>query len=288
MRHVLILGATGLLGSAVTKKLTGVQKYRVTASCRSSAITTLQEVLPDDPLCHRTLFDPEAFVREEGEEWPFFREQPFDFVVNCIGIIKPNIQKVGIESTIRVNSLFPHVLARFCSRHQIGLIHITTDCVYSGEKGSYVEADPHDCDDVYGRSKSLGEPCDDAMVLRTSIIGPEIHNFTSLVSWAKSESGHSIKGFTNHKWNGVTTATYGDVVDRVIDQQLYSPGLFHLYSPRPVTKFELLQKINQRYDLHLNIEAVPASVAVDRTLWSNFNFCNSLSLPDLDEQIREM
>ena len=288
MKHILILGTTGMLGSAVTKKLTGVQKYRVTATCRESAMNTLREVLPDSPLCHRAIFDPEAFVNDPAEEWPLFDDEPFDFVVNCIGIIKPNIAKVGVESTVRINSLFPHVLARFCYDHQIGLIHITTDCVYRGDKGSYIETDPHDCDDVYGKSKSLGEPFDRAMVLRTSIIGPEVHNYTSLVSWAKSQAGKHVNGFTNHKWNGVTTATYGDVIDRIITEQIWTPGLFHLYSPQSMTKFELLQEIDRRYELHLNINPKEAPVAVDRTLTSVHGFCGSLNLPDLDEQIRVM
>lgn len=288
MNHVLVLGGTGMLGSAVTKKLTGLRKYRVTATCRPESITTLREVLPDDPLCRRVLFDPEEFVREEGEAWPFFHEQPFDFVVNCIGIIKPQVAKVGVESTIRVNSLFPHVLARFCAEHRIALIHITTDCVYSGKKGHYVETDEHDCDDIYGRTKSLGEPSDRAMVLRTSIIGPEIHNYSSLVAWVQSQKGKEVKGFIDHYWNGITTATYGSVVNTIIENRKWVPGLFHVFSPNSVSKYELVQMISRRYDLGVAITPFSAPTPVDRTLASVHSLCESLHVPDLEAQIREM
>lgn len=288
MKHVLILGATGLLGSAVTKKLIGSRKYRVTATCRNAAWNILDEVIREGPRTHKMVFDPECFTDRNGEYMIPMLDEPYDYVVNCIGIIKPNIAKVGIESTVRINSLFPHVLARFCEQHHLKLIHITTDCVFSGRKGWYDETATHDCDDVYGRSKSLGEPFDRAMVLRTSIIGPEIHNHTSLVSWAQSQAGNHVNGFTNHEWNGVTTATYGAVVDRIVSEQTWTPGLFHLYSPRPVTKYELLQMISRRYDLRMDIEPTEAQVAVDRTLTSVHNFCNNLNLPDLDVQIKEM
>lgn len=286
--HVLVLGATGMLGSAVTKKLVGSCKYRVTATCRAGAWDTLKDAFPEDLLCHKKFFSPENFVLGNGSYSSPSMPWSADVIVNCIGIVKPAIAKVGIEQTVLVNSLFPHVLARFCSSHHISLIHITTDCVYSGTKGWYDETAVHDCDDVYGKSKSLGEPFDDAMVLRTSIIGPEIHNFTSLVSWAQSQAGKTVNGFTNHQWNGITTGMYGEIIDRIIDQDLWSPGLYHVFSPRPVTKFELLQRIDQRYDLHMNIVPTEASVAVNRTLASVHEFNNLLHLPNLEEQIKEM
>jgi len=288
MKHVLILGATGMLGSAVAKKLTGSRKYRVTATCRGTAWSTLEEVVPNGLGNTRMVFDPECFTDHDDNHYIPFRNEPYDYIINCIGIIKPQITKVGTECAVRVNSLFPHVLARYCAEHHIGLIHITTDCVYSGVKGNYIETDVHDCDDVYGKTKSLGEPADQAMVLRTSIIGPEIHNFSSLVSWAQSQAGKAVNGFTNHKWNGITTKMYGAVVETIIDNTMWGPGLFHVFSPRPVTKFELLQMIDNRYELHLAINSTEATVPVDRILDTKWGLCHTLNIPDLRTQIAEM
>lgn len=287
MKHVLVLGATGMLGSAVAKKLTESQKYRVTATCRQSSWSTLIEIVPDD-FGARMVFDPELFTDYGGDHYIPFSHEPYEYIINCIGVIKPQIAKVGTECAVRVNSLFPHVLARYCSEHHIGLIHITTDCVYSGAKGNYTETDVHDCDDIYGRTKSLGEPLDQAMVLRTSIIGPEIHNFSSLVSWTQSQTGKIVSGFTNHRWNGITTKTYGQIIETIIDTSMWTPGLFHVFSPQPVTKFELLRMIDKRYDLHLTINPTEATVPVDRTLDTKWGLCHTLNIPDLGTQIAEM
>lgn len=289
MKTVLVLGATGMLGSAVTKKLAGSQKYLVTATSRDSENSyrlLLNMGLPGSVT--RTIFDPLNGVEDFQNTMRFPANRKFDYIINCIGIIKPNIMRVGMEHTIRVNSLLPHILGNYCAERGIKLIHITTDCVFSGKKGWYDETHHHDCDDVYGKSKSLGEPWGTAMVLRTSIIGPEVHNNTSLVSWAQSQEGHTVNGFINHNWNGITTSTYGSVVEKIIDGDLWTTGLFHVFSPCSVTKEQLLRKLDQKYNLHLNVVPTESTVPVNRILVSVHDFCANLHLPDLDDQIKEM
>ena len=126
-----------------------------------------------------------------------------DVIVNCIGMIKPQVDKLGTVAAIKVNSLFPHSLANVGEKIGAKVIHITTDCVWSGQDGNYTEDTPHDALDVYGKTKSLGEP-ENCTVIRTSIIGEEINNGRSLVEWIKSQKDQSANGFPNHKWNGVT------------------------------------------------------------------------------------
>ncbi|SVD75743.1 uncharacterized protein METZ01_LOCUS428597, partial [marine metagenome] len=155
--------------------------------------------------------------------------------------------------------------------------------VFSGRDGKYNESSIHDEMDLYGRSKSLGEP-NNCMVIRTSIIGEELHNHASLISWAKSQKGNSVNGFINHHWNGITTKQYGRVIIKIINNELYNHGLYHLYSPVDITKYELLKIINERFQLRLDIKKKDAPVKTNRTLRTNSKLNTELNVPDLLKQ----
>jgi dTDP-4-dehydrorhamnose reductase len=244
--NILILGSTGMLGNAVTKYFISKTKYNITVTHRDP----YQKLLSDS-----VYFDPTVE--------PLDKLVGYDYVINCIGIIKPFIEQ-SIENSININSLFPRKLANHCEKNNIKLIHITTDCVFSGRDGNYNEKSPHDCTDIYGKTKSLGEP-DNCMVLRTSIIGDEIHKNASLIAWAKSNTGKEVNGFINHIWNGVTTTEYASVCHQIIEKNLFKKELFHIYS-NTVTKYELLQLINKYYELNLKINMTSAVEKIDRTL----------------------
>ena len=272
---IVVLGSTGMLGYAVSKHM--IEAYgeeNVWLSVRNPELAHgSHNILLELPPQEFTLYKI---------------PQDADYVINCIGIIKPFIEKVGTLKTVLINSAFPHQLEEYCSEKGINLIHITTDCVYSGKKGNYAESDPHDCEDVYGKSKSLGEPSEWAMTLRTSIIGDELHNNASLVEWAKSQRDKTVQGYFNHYWNGITTKQYAKVCQQIIDENLYQSGLFHIFSLARVNKFELLKMIDRRFDLNLNILSVNAPQSIDRTL-STEKFLNSLlNIPRISEQIKEM
>lgn len=206
-----------------------------------------------------------------------------DYCINCIGKIKPYMED-NREESIFINSIFPWRLSNFCKRAGIKLIHITTDCVFSGREGKYTEQSPHDCLDAYGKSKSLGEP-DDCMVLRTSIIGEEWHKQASLIEWLKSQKNGKANGFTNHLWNGVTTKQYAKVCATIIEKNLYEPSLFHVFSDT-VTKEQLLRMVNIEFGLNIALTACEASESVDRTLSTVKALNRQLEIPLLSEQIR--
>jgi dTDP-4-dehydrorhamnose reductase len=192
-----------------------------------------------------------------------------------------------ITAAIKINSLFPHVLAKWCNSSKINLIHITTDCVYSGLKGKYVESDLHDALDDYGKSKSLGECPDKAMMLRTSIIGEEIHKHASLIAWAKSQKGKTIMGFSTHLWNGITTKQYARNCETIIDNGYYEHGIFHVFAEDDVTKLEMMHMFNDKYDLGMTIEEKqPASC--DRTLRTEKELNGKLHIPTVKQMIEEM
>ncbi|UTC76294.1 sugar nucleotide-binding protein [Treponema sp. OMZ 792] len=194
---VLVLGSTGMLGNAVTRYLSKNSLLNIIPTHRND-----QYKLSCNSIKYDLLHDSLNILPRN-----------IDYVINCIGVIKPFVFQ-NIETTIKINSLFPWELSRWANLNSCKIIHITTDCVYSGQKGKYVETDPHDALDIYGKSKSLGEICSEAMVLRTSIIGEEIHSYASLISWTKSQKGKSVDGYKTHHWNGLTTLEYAKCCEK--------------------------------------------------------------------------
>jgi len=270
MTKVLILGGTGMLGNAVVSHFASQDNYDVTATYRTDGLS-----IPCKSIKFDALNDSFAKLSED-----------YDYVLNCIGIIKPFMAS-DIVAAININSVFPHLVAKWCSNANMKLIHITTDCVYSGQKGKYVESDLHDALDDYGKSKSLGECPKDAMVLRTSIIGEEIHKDASLIAWAKSQKGETISGFSSHLWNGVTTNYYAKVCDTIIKNGYYEHDLFHVFAKDDVTKLEMMHMFNQKYDLGMTIEEKQPP-ACDRTLRSEKDLNNKLNIPTVQQMIEEL
>jgi dTDP-4-dehydrorhamnose reductase/intein/homing endonuclease len=160
------------------------------------------------------------------------------------------------------------------------------NCVFSGSVGKYVESDLHDALDAYGKSKSLGET-KECMVIRTSILGEEIHKNASLVAWAKSQAGKNVSGFTNHIWNGITTKQFANCCHQIIEKDLYEAGLHHVFS-NDVTKFELLSMIDARFGLNLTIASVEAGQRCDRTMRTNKTLMSRLTVPSISDQIKDM
>jgi len=224
-----------------------------------------------------------------------YLEQTYgDVVINCAGIIKPRVKDVGVAQTIFVNSVFPHWLANICEIEGSNLIHITTDCVYGGGYGSYIETDTHDAIDLYGRSKSLGEP-ENCCVIRASVIGEEVGQGRSLVEWAKSNKNKEVNGFMNHLWNGITCLQYAKIVDKIIEEELYWKGVRHLFSPRLVSKCELIELIDDVYGLNMKINAVDSEQRKFMLLRTKYEWPNSDMRPykffdilDIKEQLEEM
>ena len=248
---VVVLGATGMLGHMVLDVL---RTNRVLKPMRVEGLgrSTL-EVKPRD-------------LNQLGTALSRLVGFDTDYIINCIGAIKPTFAKAtSYANPIYTNAVFPHQLATWCDLTKTKLIHVTTDCVYDGSRGKYVESDRHTAYDEYGLSKSLGEP-KDAMVIRTSIIGPETGGRKrSLLEWIKGQSGKSINGFTNHLWNGLTTLELARCIADIVDDDLYEPDTFHLFSS-DVTKHQMVEEIAHQYGLEIDISPVDAPSEVNRTL----------------------
>lgn len=268
MTRVVILGSTGLLGNAVAKEFLSDKNFETFTSYRKEKFKWNDNSFYFD--ANKTSFEclPQC-----------------DYVINCIGIIKPYMEK-NLAKNIYVNSIFPHKLSEYCEKNGIKMVHITTDCVFSGKEGKYTENSHHDCLDNYGKSKSLGE-AKSCMVIRTSIIGEEIHSNSSLVEWVKSMKGKEINGFTNHLWNGVTTKQYGKICKKIIEEGLYENNLFHVHSD-DISKMELVSIINKVYNLNISISPIETDISCDRRLRTIKQLNKKLNIPNLEYQIKEM
>jgi len=300
MKRVLILGGTGMLGNAVAKVfLKQPDKYLVSITARPETVFKdgSGKGSQDSPVVisnsFQKMFDLPAFrdviaynalELDLGKVWKM-DDHP-DYVVNCIGVIKPFIKEDDPHKykAIYVNSVFPHYLSSYAEESGIKMIHISTDCVFSGEKGNYTEVDSHDATDLYGRSKSMGEPIN-CMVLRTSIIGEEVHKNASLVEWVKSNRNGEVDGYTNHLWNGMTTTQFGEVCEKIFSEDLYEEDLYHLHSPNSINKSDLVSLISDKLNLKVNVLPVEAPETVDRTLSTMKGLNSKLDIPDLSHQL---
>jgi dTDP-4-dehydrorhamnose reductase len=259
MNTVLILGASGMLGSAVLKEFSTFQGELI-------ATTRAGTELVANPNVRFLKFDADT----DDLESTF--SMPIDFVVNCIGIIKPYINDSDpkqTETAFEINGAFPNRLETWASKNGVKVIQIATDCVFSGSKGAYLESSEHDALDVYGKSKSLGEASGPSMMhLRVSIIGPEVDKSSSLLEWVRNQPKDAeISGYTDHFWNGITSFHFAKIARGIIESGIFEPGVFHVLPRDSVTKSELVSLIAKylgRSDIKVNPTATGANI--NRTL----------------------
>ena len=187
-----------------------------------------------------------------------------DIASNCIGVVKQLAEAKNPLYAVPLNTMLPHRLASLCQIVGARLIHISTDCVFSGAKGNYLETDFPDADDLYGRSKLLGEvDYPHTVTLRTSIIGHEMAGRRSLLNWFLSQSG-SVKGFTRAVFSGLPTIELSRVVRDYVLPRPELHGLYHV-AAKPINKYDLLSLIAKVYGKEINI--VPdKDFVIDRSL----------------------
>ena len=210
-----------------------------------------------------------------------------DVIINCAGVIPQASNQRGLNTRLYfiVNSLFPVILSQICDKVGAKIIHITTDCVFSGKDGNYHEDSIHDETNDYGMSKSLGELCK-ATIIRTSIIGEEINNKRCLLEWVKSNAGKSINGYKNHYWNGITCLQLSKIIGEIVEQDLYWEGVRHIFTPYSVNKYELVKNISTIYNLDIHVYEFETENKIDKTIISNYT--PLFKIPELYVQIEEM
>ena len=289
MSTVSILGSTGMLGYSVAKAFSGFAGTLTGSSKRVDA----------NPFLSQSFF-LDATLRELPQA--LHKLGPTDYVINCIGVIKPYISEdsaTSRERALLVNSVFPYALDALANDLGFKIIQIATDCVFSGTKGNYLETDLHDANDTYGKTKSLGEvPSANMMNVRVSIIGPEAGRSTSLFEWVRNQPQNSeINGYSDHYWNGVTSTGFARICRGIIEDEGFIPGTYHLVPSDAMTKSDLVTEIANRVGRKdIKIIEGPSGHKVDRTLatineslnaqlWANAGYATTPCISELVSEI---
>jgi dTDP-4-dehydrorhamnose reductase len=238
--RTLVLGANGMLGHTVFRVLSKDTGLEVVGTVRGNGAPQG----PDESARKRLITgvdveQPDALIRVFATARP-------QVVINCVGLVKQLAVAQDPLRALPINALLPHRLAGLCEAADARLIHVSTDCVFSGKKGHYLESDFPDADDLYGRSKLLGEvDYPHAITLRTSIIGPELTGSHGLVAWFLSQAG-PVRGFRQAIFSGLPTVELATVIRDLVLPRPDLRGLYHVASD-PINKYELLRLVAAAY-----------------------------------------
>ena len=253
-KKVMVLGGVGMLGHILLKKLVENKLFEV------YDITRNKENRPNNFECD---------VTEFNSLFKIIKNVKPNYIINCIGILIKGSSK-DPSNAILINSALPHKLVQFSKAINAKFIHISTDCVFDGSKGSYIETDNKTAQDTYGLSKSLGEIKDKNLTLRTSIIGPELKdNREGLFSWFIKQKGE-VNGFTESIWGGVTTLELADIIIKSINEN--HTGLIHVTNGKSISKYDLLSLIKDKFELNkINLKRVSGKRS-DKSLKTKFSY----------------
>ncbi|MBS3953161.1 MAG: SDR family oxidoreductase [Methylomicrobium sp.] len=256
--RILVLGASGMLGNAMMRVLSEKTDWQVYGTVRSASARCLFE-----PGIADRLIAGVDVEQHDSLLQAFIQARP-DVVINCVGLIKQLADADDPLQAIPINALLPHRLARMCELAGARLVHMSTDCVFAGDKGNYRESDPPDAKDLYGRSKFLGEVAyPHAVTLRTSIIGHELQSAHGLVGWFLAQQGH-CNGYTKAIFSGLPTVVLAQIVRDVVIPHSALSGVYHV-AAQAISKYDLLKLIAAVYGK--TIEIVPSDkLVIDRSL----------------------
>ncbi|WP_303189567.1 dTDP-4-dehydrorhamnose reductase family protein [Fusobacterium ulcerans] len=271
MEKILIIGSKGMAGHMI-KEYLYQKKYDVYGTLREKEEKNLGV----------NEFYLDAFDKEKLEE--ILKKVKPDFVINCIGILNQFAEN-NPDIAIYVNGYFPHYLDRLSEKYGYKLIHITTDCVFSGKKGNYIEDDFRDADNYYGRSKAIGEVNNNrTLTFRTSIIGPDINkDGIGLFNWFMKQEG-KIMGYSNVFWSGVTTLELAKAIEASFSQNL--SGLIHLVNNEKISKYDLLKLFSKYMNKDIEIEKYEDYFSDKSLIRTKEDF--SYKVPKYEKMIEEL
>jgi dTDP-4-dehydrorhamnose reductase len=269
MKKILVLGSTGMLGHQVVFRLNANPEFQV------FDLSFRNKLREETIICDVTDFNRLEQVVKEIKP---------DFIVNCIGILIKGSND-NPKNSILINAYLPHFLVNVAEEIGARVIHVSTDCVFSGKKGSYLESDFRDADDVYGRGKALGEIISkNHLTLRVSIIGPELkQNGEGLFHWFMNQK-QEVNGFTQAFWGGVTTIELARIIEFSVSENL--KGLLHVTNEEAISKYDLLSLFNTEFKKGLIINSIPGK-KVDKSLRTEFQGILP-AIPPYSDMVHEM
>lgn len=279
---ILVLGVTGMLGNAVFSVFQSDASFEVWGTLRSVAA---RKHFP--AACHERLRAGVDVLDQDALAAALAGIKP-DVVINCVGLIKQLADAKDPLTALPINAMLPHRLARLCQLVGARLIHVSTDCVFAGSKGGYLESDTSDAEDLYGKSKFIGELHDlaHAITLRTSIIGHELGSRYALVDWFLAQEG-SVRGFSRAIFSGLPTVELARVMKDFVIPHAQLSGLYHV-AAAPIAKLDLLRLVAAQYGKQIEIRP-DDSLVIDRSLdGSRFSQATGYVAPAWPELVREM
>ena len=278
---ILVLGASGMLGNAMVRILSEQSDWQVHGTLRSDSSRRFF----DADIAERLISGIDVGQHDSLTQ-VFIRIHP-DVVINCVGLIKQFADADDPLQAIPINALLPHRLAMLCELSGARLVHMSTDCVFAGDKGGYRESDSSDARDLYGRSKLLGEVAyPHTVTLRTSIIGHELQSAHGLVGWFLSQQGQ-CNGYTRAIFSGLPTVVLAQIVRDVVIRRTDLYGVYHV-AAQPISKYDLLKLIAEAYEKKIDI--IPNDqIVLDRSLNAErFKDATGYVAPGWPELIKSM
>ncbi len=272
---VLILGADGMIGHKMAQSLYEEHSLEIILNSRSNS-KILRQLYPN---CKIYEYD---FLKDDVNNLLDIISP--DLIINAAGItIRRGIEDFKKASLI--NSIFPHKIDNWASKFDKKLIHFSTDCVYSGKKGDYLDNDTPDAEDNYGKSKASGEIISkNTLTIRSSMVGREIFNKTELLEWVVSNKNKKISGYENVIYSGVTTLWMSKTIIKILAKLPELNGIYNV-SSEPISKYDLINKINKHFKLNIDIEADSSFFSNKSLNSSKFFLKSNIEKPDWDQML---
>ena len=240
--RILILGADGMIGHKIAQSL---EDFELILASRKSISLKSIGIIKGKMVLHNLITDSLDLLLDNTTP---------DIIINCAGITTRRGVEDNIVNTGLLNSELPHKLDSWANLNSKKLIHFSTDCVFSGNRGNYLDNDFADADDIYGKSKAMGEvDSPNTLTIRCSMIGRELYNFTELFEWLKKNKNKKIEGYSKVFYSGITTVRMGKILNQILKKNLNLSGIYNI-SSTPISKFDLLVKLSNAFNLNVDVK----------------------------------
>ena len=273
--RILILGADGMIGHKIAQSL---EDFELILASRKSISLKSIGIINGKMVLHNLITDSLDLLLDNTTP---------DIIINCAGITTRRGVEDNIVNTKLLNSDLPHKLDSWANLNSKKLIHFSTDCVFSGNRGNYLDNDFADAEDIYGKSKALGEvDSPNTLTIRCSMIGRELYNFTELFEWLKKNKNKKIEGYSKVFYSGITTVRMGKIINQILKKNLNLSGIYNI-SSTPISKFDLLVKLSNAFNLNLDIKQNKNNKSNKVLISEKFTEITGIYPPNWDDLISE-
>jgi dTDP-4-dehydrorhamnose reductase len=273
--RILILGADGMIGHKIAQSL---EDFELILASKKSISSKSIGIIKGKMVLHNLITDSLDLLLDNTTP---------DIIINCAGITTRRGVEDNIVNTELLNSDLPHKLDSWANLNSKKLIHFSTDCVFSGNRGNYLDNDFADAEDIYGKSKALGEVDSlNTLTIRCSMIGRELYNFTELFEWLKKNKNKKIEGYSKVFYSGITTVRMGKILNQILKKNLNLSGIYNI-SSTPISKFDLLVKLSNAFNLNVDVKQNKNNKSNKVLISEKFTEITGIYPPNWDDLISE-